>query len=157
MNFFSPTSNVDIMNTAHQRGDSFFTLGATKPPVRTAVDGTAIIDLMRRSPQLAGLLMFQWSLHPAEPRSSTCRAEESPAPTRPTPNHLSPPVTPRPLRLFASFRSSWASVSWGCFRTTQDLLRNLYLSLCGETNTLSVLSFKENTRILKQPEFKTRI
>lgn len=42
-------SEVDIMNTPHQCCDSFFTLLATKPPVRTAVAVTPIIDLARRS------------------------------------------------------------------------------------------------------------
>ncbi len=62
------TSKVDIMNTPHQWSDSFFTLLATKPPVRTAVDVTPIIDLARRSrsSQLAEFLMFLPPLHAAE-------------------------------------------------------------------------------------------
>lgn len=66
--FFCFTSKVDIMNTPHQRTDSFFTLLATKPPVRTAVDVTPIIDLARRSRsfQLAEFLMFLPSLHTTE-------------------------------------------------------------------------------------------
>lgn len=56
------------MNTPHQCSDSFFTLLATKPPVRTAVDVTPIIDLARRSrsSQLAEFLMFLQSLHAVE-------------------------------------------------------------------------------------------
>lgn len=112
------TSKVDIMNTPHQCRDSFFTLLATKPPVRTAVDVTPIIDLARRSwsSQLAEFLMpLPLSLHAAE-MPPACRAEESPAPPKPTHNRLSTLVmpSPLPLQLFV-FRSSWISLFWRHF------------------------------------------
>lgn len=80
--------------------DSFFTLLATKPPVRTAVDVTPIIDLARRSrsSQLAEFLMPPPPLHAAE-MPPACRAEESPAPLKPTHNRLSTLVMPGPLYL----------------------------------------------------------
>lgn len=55
--FFPPPWKVDIMNT-HQWRDSFFTLLATEPPVRTAVDVTPIIDLVRHSPSSRSSLFF---------------------------------------------------------------------------------------------------
>lgn len=55
--FFPPPWKVDIMNP-HQWRDSFFTLLATEPPVRTAVDVTPIIDLVRHSQSSRSSLFF---------------------------------------------------------------------------------------------------
>lgn len=126
MSFF--TSKLDIMNTPHQCSDSFFTLLATKPPVRTAVDVTPIIDLARRS-QSPQLTFFDVPVSPrcwnASPPPNACRAEESPAPLKSTHNRLSTLVMlgPLPLQLFV-FRSFFSSVFQCFFTLTQTHTSN---------------------------------